>query len=319
MRKYLPIAAAILLMIAAGVSVVKLKKSRHMKEEGAIPSHTSSVTSSVPPQIQKVKRCAKSPLFLQTLKIPQPVMIDLSQKRFKGVALLYGEGFKKVLHPKFWEKYGHFGTYTIDRQGNIYLVPMPFISIDKETFAWQKSLYRIDTRTGKLDKWIDFDEITAKADNPYGLSAIVYDCQDDTLWVAALDRSDYRKERGRIYHIDIKTGKVIGKIEGIDALSLELASDSLGERRYLLIGSARRNTLYLYDIKKRNTHAPVKVFELPQEQERIRKIRVTGMNRLLIETIPFSYSLITASSEQDRAVYDVAYDKNGRRWILRKQ
>jgi len=309
MKRYLPIAMAILIIFGVGLMVISQKNktmSEVAKEENSIGSFT------------KQQICARSPQFLQPLKIPQPVVIDLSQKRFKGIAFHYGRKFEKTLHPKIWEQYEHFSTYVIDENGNILLIPTPFISILPTTFNLQKNLYKLDTKTGKLSIFMHFDDIHPSSNNPYGLNAIAYDCDDKTLWAAAIDESNYESQKGVIYHINLQTKEILQKVEGFDVLSMTIARSEKG--KYLLVGSARDNGLYAYDMsQKKNKFNSIKLFELPLSNERIRKIKVIGHNLLEIQSVPFSYSLIAQSSKKDRIIYTSKWDEVEKVWIVIKK
>ena len=314
MKRYLPlIAVAALLVIAAAVVIQKKETQTHA------PSSTASIVQPAEDigTFTRQQSCARPPQFLSALKIPQPVMIDLSQKRFKGIALLYGKNFDKVLHPKQWEQYAHLGTYAADRAGNLYLVPTPYISIEPTTFNLQKNIYKLDSKTGKLTLWMHIDDIHPSAKNPYGLSAITFDCDDGTLWMAAIDESDYREQKGVIYHIDPRTKEILQRLEGMDALSLVLLKSSHG--KYLLAGSARDNALYTYPITDQKLiDKPIKLLELPNANEHIRKIKVTGINRLELQSIPFSYTLIAQTAKKDRILYDARWNPQGQ-WSIKKR
>lgn len=310
MRKYLPILISFVVLGIAGYLVVMKKRA----------DSTVLVENRVKPNIgsfERQKMCARPPQFLQKLKIPQPVLIDLSQKRFKGIALLYGKDFQRVLHPKQWEQYEHFSTYTVDEAGNIYLIPTPFISIRPTTFNLQKKLYRLDSKTGKLTIFMHFEDIVPDENNPYGLNAIVYDCEDETLWVATIDESNYQNQKGVIYHIDPKTKEILQQISGVDVLSMGLVKSSKG--KFLLIGSARDNGLYAYPIIQRKLQAiPIKLLELPGANEHIRKIKVKNENTLELQTIPFTYTLIAQTAKKDRIYYDVIWNIKSKEWTVQR-
>jgi len=310
MRKYLPILISFVVLGIAGYLVVMKKRA----------DSTVLVENRVKPNIgsfERQKMCARPPQFLQKLKIPQPVLIDLSQKRFKGIALLYGKDFQRVLHPKQWEQYEHFSTYTVDEAGNIYLIPTPFISIRPTTFNLQKKLYRLDSKTGKLTIFMHFEDIVPDENNPYGLNAIVYDCEDETLWVATIDESNYQNQKGVIYHIDPKTKEILQQISGVDVLSMGLVKSSKG--KFLLIGSARDNGLYAYPIIQRKLQAiPIKLLELPGANEHIRKIKVKNENTLELQTIPFTYTLIAQTAKKDRIYYDGIWNIKSKEWTVQR-
>jgi len=278
---------------------------------------TVQIDQFFPGEILPGKGCGRLPVFLHKMGISQPVMIDLSQKRYKGIALLHGERFGKVLHPKQWEQYGHFSTYTLDNRGNIYLIPTPFISIHPTTFTLQKYLYKLDSFTGKLSIFMTFDDVHPNANNPYGLNAIAWDCEDHSLWVAAIDESDYSIARGIVYHIDPVHKKIIQQLEGFDASTLRIVHTRNG--KYLFAGSARDSGLYAYRIvANRAESSPHKILNIPDPNEHIRKIKVAAMNHLELETIPFSYSLIAQSSRQDRTHYSAIWRQNKAKWQITK-
>jgi len=308
MRRYLPL---VLVLIILGIAAVIVVQKKQTAGTAARVDKHYDIGS-----FDRQRQCARPPQFLHRLKIPQPVMIDLSQKRFKGIALLHGKGFKKVLHPKQWEQYGHFSTYTVDEQGHIYLVPTPFISIYPTTFNLQKNIYKLDSKTGKVSIFMHLDDVSPSGNNPYGVNAIVYDCDDHTLWVAAIDESDYREQKGVIYHIDLYTKEILQKVEGVDVLSMALIHTNKG--KYLLTGSARDNALYAYSVTKGNlSQKNQKLLTLPTVNEHIRKIKIIGKNLLEIQTIPFSYALIAQTAKEDRTVYHAEFHQNNQ-WIIHK-
>ncbi len=313
MKRYLPIAVVVLLLaIVAGVVA---KHKEHQR-------HTAVVTTTPPPPVQTIGRwvlqrsCARPPHFLAEMHIAQPVVIDLTQQHYKGVAFWYGRDFRQVLHRKQWEQYGYLSTYTLDTQGNLYLVPMPFISIEPTTFNLQKNIYKLDTNSGKLSIFMHFDDVHPSANNPYGLSAIAYDCDDGTLWVSSLAASDYQHQRGVIYHIDPRTKTVLQRLEGVDALTLKVAKSQEG--KYLLVGNARESTLYAYPITQgRLGSRPIRLLTLPDATMQIRKIKLKAPDRLALQAIPFSYTLISQTATQDRTYYEATLTSRGN-WQITK-
>ena len=309
MKKYLPVILAVLIVGIVGFLVISQKHKVQNTISQSRAEHNIG-------NFKKQHSCARPPQFLKRLKVPQPIMIDLSQKQFKGIALLYGKQFKKVLHPKIWEQYEHFSTYTMDEKGNIYLIPIPFISIHPTTFNLQKNLYKLDTKTGKISIFMHFDDVLPSASNPYGLNAITYDCEDKTLWVAAIDESDYKSQKGVIYHINPQTKEILQKVEGVDVLSMSMLRSNKG--KFLLVGSARDNGLYAYIIKDNKLqNTPIKLLELPSPNEHIRKIKVTGTNILELQSIPFSYALIAQSAFKDREYYHAEWHDDVASWKIK--
>ncbi len=311
MKKYLPI--IISLLVVAGVAFVVINKKNTQTKEAVVEKKFTIEN------FNKQKSCARHPQFLKQLKVTQPITIDLSQQQFKGLAFLWGKNFSKVIHPKAWETYEHFSTYALDEVGNAYLAPMPFISIKPTTFNLQKNIYRLDSKTGKLDIFMNFDDVHPSASNPYGIISLVYDCDDHTLWVSAIDESDYKSQKGVIYHVDVKSKRVLQRVEGFDALTITLLKSEKG--KFLLAGSARENALYAYAIENKTLSKNAeRILELPSAQEHIRKINVRGQNLLELQTIPFSYTLIAQTSEgSERNHYSAKWDSSSLTWSLTKK
>ena len=300
-KKYLPILLSLVVVIAIGFVIVQKKSTQKNLKVVDEPFNIGSFT--------KQKPCIRHPQFLSRLNVTQPITIDLSQQQFKGLAFLYGKNFSKVIHPRAWETFEHFSTYALDKEGNVFLAPMPFISIHPTTFNLQKNIYKLDSLTGKISIFMHFDEVLPSASNPYGIISLVYDCDDETLWVSAIDKSNYREQKGTIYHIDIKHKRVLQRVENIDALTLTLLKTKTD--KFLLFGSARKNLLYAFKIKKQKIfkNLKIKLLELPSANERIRKIKIKKANHLELQTIPFSYTLIAeTSNKNERKEYSVEWD-----------
>jgi len=308
-KRLWPIAVA-LAVVAGLASFVIIAKGR---QEQAPDVHAFN-----PGTFSPSRTCSRPPRFLRRMHIPQPVMIDLSQKHYTGIALRYGKNFTQVLHPKQWEQYAHFSTYALDTSGNLYLIPTPYISIHPSTFTLQKKLFRLDTTTGKINIFMDFEDVNPRPQNPYGLNAIAYDCDDNTLWVAAIDESDYRHQRGVIYHIDPANKRIVQRVEGFDALTLRLIHTDRG--KFLFAGSARDNGLYAFDITRGKglASSPHKVLELPDPNAHIRKIHLQGRNQLELQTIPFSYSLVAQAAKEDRTHFSAKWSPEKQNWQVVK-
>ena len=315
MKKFRPIVIVLVLLMIAGTMMIYKKKQQVTQTKTTVNIQHNIGTFGLQ------KSCVRLPSFLKELHIPQPVMIDLSQQHYNGIALLYGKQMQKALHPKAWEQYEHFSTYALDREGNIFLVPMPYISIKPTTFNLQKNIYKLDSRTGKIKIFMHLDDVHPSSSNPYGINAIAYDCDDNTLWISAIDETDYQAQHGVIYHIDIQTKEILSRIEGTDVLTLTLLKNK--KSKYLLAGGARENVLYAYDLKSYEkkkspiTFKPIVLFSLPSDNEYIRKIKIKGLNHLEIQTIPFSYTLISQSAKNDRHYYQIFYDDSTSKWIFK--
>ena len=308
MKKYLPIILSLFVVGAIFATIFYTKKDQ---------KNTDKIENVALGTFNKKQACGRPPRFLQQLGIKQPVVIDLSQQRFKGIAFHHGKNMGKTYHPKEWENFESFGTYALDEKGNIYLAPMPYISISNNTFELQKNIYKLDSTTGEIAVFMHLDDVLPSANNPYGVYTLVYDCEDKTLWVATLDKTDYQHQKGVIYHIDIESKKILQRIEGFDALTLNILQTN--KSKYLLAGSATTSGLYAYTIKDRKlSPKPVKLLELSNPNEHIRKIKIKKNNQLQLQAIPFSYTLIAQATKQYRVIYDAEWDNSLSQWKLSK-
>jgi len=307
MKKYLPIIVVFVVLGVVTTLVIDKKNST---------SHPIVEKKVIIGNFNKTSSCAIHPEFLKQLNVIQPIAIDLSQLQYKGLAFLWGKNLSHVIHPKAWETYEYFSTYALDEVGNAYLAPMPFISIKPTTFNLQKNIYKLDSITGKISIFMHFDDVHPTANNPFGIIALGYDCEDKTLWVSAIDESDYREQKGVIYHINPKTKRILQRIEGFDALTLTLLKSEKG--KFLLAGSARENALYAFEIKNGIFSTPSKkLLTLPNANEHIRKIKVLGRNHLELQTVPFSYTLIAQTSRANpRTHYHATWNEVLSKWVL---
>jgi len=253
----------------------------------------------------KKRSCARLPKFLYNAGFNRPI-IDLSQQKYTGIAFLQGN---RVLHKKEWEVYENMGTYTIDNKGNIYLAPTPFISIKPTTFNLQKNIYFMDSNSGKLSIFMTFDGVKPNANNPYGLISVLYDCKDGTLWASSIDQTNYQGSKGKLFHIDLQSKEILDTINGFDALTMAFLHTK--NKRYIVAGSAMDSGVYALVDRKF-----VKLFDIPNSQLRVRKIKVVDNNTLYLEAIKFSYSLIAQSSNKQRFHFKATYDSKNRKWDI---
>jgi len=286
MKKYLSIVLSLSVVFTLAFFVKSIKEK---------PLEVTAKKSNIG-TFNREKSCVQQPNFLRKLRISSPVAIDLSQQNYKGLAFLHGKGLKEAVHLKSWEKFDHFSAYALTPKGDMFLTPMPYISVKKKTFEFQKNIYKLDSNSGKLSIWMTLEDVTASSNNPYGVIAVEYDCSDNSLWVSAIDETDYRNSRGVVYNIDISTRKILQKVEGIDALTLKLVKSEKG--RFLLAGMAKENALNAYAILDNKLQKkPIKLLELDDSNEHIRKISIIGKSSLKVKSIPFSYSLIAQTQE----------------------
>ena len=305
MKKILPVLLVVLLLAGVGYFILNDSPTDEKQET------TQALKIE---EFNKVRSCARIPTFLYRMGIKRPV-IDLSQMHYKGIAFYYGAKFTKVAHKKEWERYDSLGTYTIDGSGNIYLTPNPFISIRPSTFNLQKAIYKMDSKSGKLTRWMEIDDVKPNPNNPYGLISIVSDCDNKMLIASSIDESNYKAQKGVIYQINPKTQDIVNRVGGFDALTINILHTK--DSKYLIAGSARDNGVYTFAFKgNKLTSTPHKLFQLQNPMLRVRKIKVIGKNRLKLEAIKFNYSLVAETNKKQRFVYTTTYNPTNSTWQI---
>lgn len=304
MKRALPILFVLIILVSSGYFLLN-----NTTQDKKLTKDTLKIE-----EFTKVRSCSRLPMFLYQNGIKKPI-IDLSQMRYKGIAFYYGHNFNKVLHKKEWERYDALGTYTIDNIGDIYLTPNPFISIKPSTFNLQKAIYKIDSKSGKLTRWLEIDDVRPNPNNPYGLISIVFDCDNNSLIASSIDESNYKAQKGIIYEINPKTQDIINRIVGFDALTINILHTK--NNKYLLAGSARDNGVYAFVFDgNKLIDTSYKLFNLPNPMLRVRKIRVIGKNTIKLEAIKFNYSLVAETNKKQRFIYIATYNPKSSTWQI---
>ena len=100
-------------------------------------------------------------------------MIAMAQKQF-------------IQHPT-WREGGNLGAFINDSQGNFYLIPVPFVSVELNPPEKQTILYRIDALTGEMAPVLTLPAASPPSTtNPFGLMGLGLDCETNSLYVTSV-------------------------------------------------------------------------------------------------------------------------------------
>ena len=263
--------------------------------------------------------CTVLPVFLEKYPLKKNVAIDLSQTICKGICFREAiTGGKILKHPQ-WDDFGAFGPYALDEKGNIYLAPIPFVSVDEHDPREQNRIYRLDTDSGRIVPFMTLpDEVPYNPQNPYNILGLAYDCDTRSLYVATVRGSSFDKELGRIYQIYVPKKKIVDVVDGIDAMGLAVWNDS--DSKYLYYGSARTPEVYRIRLGRRgelSTHKPEKVLTLSQysggRDDRCHRIRFLRDHTMLLKGVEFDYTL-RSQSDVRRNIYRFRYQPKTKSW-----
>lgn len=265
--------------------------------------------------------CKKSPAFVAKYGLQQPVLIDLRQKEATGLKILEARQNGKSIALPEWSSAGHLGPYALDKKGNIYLAPVPHVSLTENKPEEQNRVYIVDSQTGKFSLFYDFPAAAPPTPaNPYGVTSLAYDCDTESLYVSSIAGSSPDSERGRIFQFDLKTKTIVSQLENVDALGIGLFNTSKGKK--LFIGSSRTSEIFSVALDNKGAFAKDVKFEwslAAQEggsSDKAHRIRFFPDNHMEIKAIEFSYSLMVASDPM-RNIYNFDYNAAEDNWIFR--
>jgi hypothetical protein len=272
--------------------------------------------------------CKGFPAFVKNAGYPPSTsFFSTSNERVMGLQLMQAQFpgqpnsriVKTYQHPS-WRKGGWLAPILLDEVGNIYSSPAPFISILDNPINNNNTIYRVDAATGVMEEFLKLpfaDSVNTQ--NPFGIIGMVYLCESKTLYVSSLAGSRRHQEKGHIYAIDIKSKKIIDKINNTDAMGMGI-SYLTGERR-LYFGTGRGSVVYSIRLNANGKFSgkPRAEFSLqnlgPAGDDRVRRIQSDQFGNLLVHGILFNYNLIPAR-EKKETVYTFSYNQDSSKWVL---
>jgi hypothetical protein len=288
-------------------------------------------TVSVTPTITAVNRpigptnyCRKIPQFVKDQGFGANVIFSTSDRTTKGLILFEATQEGKLLQKSYrdptWDDAGYLGAVTIDQVGNLYVPPVPRVSLIDNPPEKQLTLYKVDAASGVMGEYLSVPAAAPPSPtNPFGLMAVTYDCDTQMLYTATLAGSTRTQELGRLSQIDTKQTKVAHQYEGVDAIGLGVFNGAQGKRLYF--GSARLPELRSIALDNQGAFVGAPRVEQSLQElgaevdERVRRIVFSQQNEMVLYTLKFNYNL-AAASEREETVFRFAYDATSDSWAL---
>ena len=288
-----------------------------------VNQHTSKTQSTKHPVVVgQADACAKNPAFPLKYGLHPPYFIDLRQLDEPGLRIIEAKKGGKVLQLDSWKKEGTLGPYTLDKNGVIYTAPIPFVNLLGRPPLSYNRILKVDAATGEMSELMHLPHAQKPTEEqPYGVVGMTYDCSNHSLYVSSLAGSTGESEVGRIYHIDLKSKKILHQLDGFDALGLGVFTMKSGKKLYM--GSARSPEIFSIDLDDDGGFVGQPVFEFSLaaleggSYDNAHRIRFLRGNVLKIKGIEFSFSLMAASDPQ-RNIYLFDYDDQGDKWVFRE-
>ncbi len=263
--------------------------------------------------------CQQLPRFVDKVGLGQRVFIDTTQQEFTGLALQDAET-GQIYQDSTWDDAGNVGPHVVDSNGNIYVVPVPQVSLFVNPPEKQNKIYQIDTNSGIMAEYIDLPWAQPPSGaNPFGAVGLAFDCNTNSIYVATLAGSTPAEELGRIYRIDVNSGEIVDQLDNIDALGLGVFNGASGKRIYY--GSARTPEVYSIPLDANGDFSGEPRFEFSLaaleggSYDNAHRLRFTRDNQLEVKGIGFGYRLM-AASDPLRNVYLFNYNQQNDDWDL---
>lgn len=289
----------------------------------------SSVTSHAVAQSYRVGGvygCAKEPPFLKRLNMSEQTVIDTTVMRLPGVVFRELDGQQRLYQKPSWRQAGNVGSTVRDAQGNIYVIPVPKVSLELNPLEKRNIIYKIDAQTGEMSQFIDIPSPEKSSQsNPFGALGLALDCETNSLYVSSVAGSEIGKPAGSIYRVDLTTGKIADDFFGFDAIGLGVLNFPNEKRLY--IGDARSSSVYSVLL---NRNGQFSLGQAPRYElslllikngnsTQVKKIRFTlgadGGMKMILSDADFSYRL-QASTGQLFRHYEFIYNSHAKKWEL---
>ena len=265
-----------------------------------------------------VNTCKSNPPFLHTYGLSPPIYLDLRQRRHNGLTIIEAKPNGKTLRLPSWDDAGTLGGYVSDHIGNIFVSPMPHVSLFQSPLTLENILYKIDARTGHMDSIFLFPYKKAPhMKNPFGITGMSFDCDTKSIYVASIAGSDPNTEIGAIYQFDPQTNIILDQLSGIDVMGLAVFNTKKDKRLYF--GLARKPHIYSIGLDQNGSFVGNTRFEFSLSTipgggfDNAQHIQILNNNVMQITGLEFNYTLMAASDPQ-RNIYRFSFNPKTDRW-----
>lgn len=299
------------MLVVAAVIVIQLQPQR---PNAAAPTSAAYM-------IGNVQNCAAFSPFMKALGFGQNSALDTRSKYVKGIALRQFDqngNITRTFQDTSWTQAGYLGAFQSDMQGNIYVIPVPAISILDNPPQKANIIYRIHAGTGLMTPLVDLPALAPpNSQNAYGLLSLTYDCETHSLYASSVAGSTYSQIAGRIFQVDPDTGAVRSTVDYVDAFGLGVFNTVNGKRLYF--GMARTPEIYSVALDKNGILStdirPETAFTVAgiTSDERVQAISFQEPNEMIITTMPFDFNL-TAPTEIQHTQLIYSYDYQQDTW-----
>jgi len=248
---------------------------------------------------------------------PNP-LVGTSFRGYVGFVVYDRNGSKQFIQHPSWREAGNLGGFINDSQGNFYVIPVPFVSVELNPPEKQTILYRIDAASGEMAPVLTLSAASPPSTtNPFGLMGLGLDCETNSLYVTSVAGSSAAQELGRIFRVDLATMQVTDQFEGADAIGVGVFKGVDGKRLYF--GAARTPQVFSISLDENGDFVgePREEFTIATipgvGNQRVRRINFLTPQEMSVRSVEFNFSL-RASSEVPSDLITFDYDPTNDDW-----
>lgn len=250
-----------------------------------------------------VDACRKGPRFQHALALGPRAALGTSLTDVTGLALLDPDGGGErgtVYQHETWDDAGFLGPFVTDRHGNVFVAPVPLVSLVENPPEKQNRIYRVDTDSQVMRLFADLPPAAPPSGgSPFGVVGLAYDCDTDSLYASSLAGSTAAREAGRLFRVPLSDARAATHVDGVDAVGVAVFRGRGGKRLYY--GLARAPEVHSMALTDDGAFSGAARTELSFSdrvaggRRTVRKIRFTAGPEVVLHVIDFNYSLQVAS------------------------
>jgi hypothetical protein len=302
----------LLLLALLGLAYFYFTTNRQAKRPQILPTNF---------KLGVVNNCRKVPNFVQSLNMQQPAIDSKQQGHNGGLLIRDIRNRNHAWQHKSWEQSGFIGAFDRDNKGNIYVAPLPYVSLLKNPPEKQNQIYLIDHKSAQMSLYLKLpSEFEPNSKNPFGSMGIFYDCETHSLYVSSVAGSLPKQEKGVIYQIDLNTNKIISSLKNTDAVGIGIFNTLKSKRLYF--GSARKPYIYSIKLDQNGSFTGPKRYELSLSQiqggdttvaKKFVFKKVQNKYQMTIKETEFGFRLM-AENNLNRKKYHFQYSISADKW-----
>lgn len=283
------------------------------------PTATSRPARPADAPLGIVDYCKRSPKFRDSQGFSTRSVLSTAERGVKGASMIEidvnGQVTHRYQHPS-WDDAGYLGHVVLDRGGNVYTFPAPYVSLLDNPPELQNILYRIDSATEEMTRFYTLTvPALATDENPFGLMGLAYDCDTESLYASTVAGSTRAATLGQIVRLDLASREVRFRYEGVDAFGLGIYIGATGKRLYY--GLARSPELYSIGVDEAGDLLDDIRLEitLPDPTLKARRLIFARDGTLEVRSRPFDFNLIV-TSERPEVIFYYRFDEAAQGWQL---